>query len=438
MITERELAQHSTAADCWIAFHGKVYDLTAFLERHPGGSEILLKFAGKDASKVFGGKHPASFLTMLPEEACLGELEGGAAPADAGGVQKPAIPPLETLLNTRDFQAVAELSMEHEGWIYYSTAAEDERTFAENEAAFGRWWFRPRVLVDVSHVDAATTILGVKSSFPLFLSASAMSGLAHPEAELALAKATGSIGVPQMVPTISTRTHEEIASHRPEGHTQFLQLYVNRDHRITEALVHKGEDLDYKALFLTVDTPLIGRRERDLRNKYAQGQSVIRSLGTISDPSLTWAFVDWLKSITKLPIVLKGVQRGDDAQRAQASGVAGILVSNHGGRQLDGARSSLDALEEIMETLGPRPSMEVYLDGGIRRGTDVVKALALGARAVGLARPVVYGLAGYGAKGAETVLRLLKEETELCMALCGAPNVGSITRDLIVRRPQER
>ena len=371
---------------------------------------------------------------MLPSDSYRGQLEDWQPVIQ----ESPTVrgrPEMATLLNTEDFQKVAQKSMGHAEYVYYSSAAEDEFTVAENQATFKNWRFRPRILVDVSNVDTSTTILGFPTAYPLFLSASALSGLAHPEAELALARATKAVGVPQMVPTVSSRTHEEIASARPEGHIQFFQLYVNRDHEVTKSLVKKVEALGYQAIFLTVDTPFLGRRESDLRNTFGSGNGVIRSLGTLSDPSLTWDFVDWLMSITTLPIVLKGVQRGDDSQTAARHGVAGILVSNHGGRQLDGARASLDVLEEVIDSLGPQTKMEVYLDGGIRRGSDIVKALALGARAVGVTRPVIYGLAGYGEEGAKAVLSLLHEETKLCMALCGAPDVGRITRDLIVRKP---
>lgn len=433
-ISLEELALHRTETDCWLALQGRVYDVTSFLERHPGGREILLGFAGKDASRAFAGKHPESFLGLLGAEALKGELRGWVAPA----VKKktaPEKPPLESLLNLRDFEAVAEKTMDHPSWIYYSSAAEDERTLAENEAAFRRYWFRPRVLVDVSNVDTGTTVLGHKTSFPVFLSASAMAGLAHPDAEIALARATHRAGVIQMVPTISSRTHEEIAAARAPGQTQFFQLYVNRDRAGVEALVRKVEDLGYGAIFLTVDTPLVGRRERDFRNTFAQGHGVIRSIGTISDPSLTWDYVDWLRSITTRPLVLKGVQRGEDALLAEKHGIAGLLLSNHGGRQLDGARATLDVLVEVRRFLGSESPMELYLDGGIRRGSDVVKALALGATAVGLARPVLYGLAGYGQPGAEAVLGLLRDEVRLCMALCGAPALADITCDLVTRYP---
>jgi L-lactate dehydrogenase (cytochrome) len=425
MITKEELARHRLPEDCWVAIEGKVYDLTGFLDRHPGGRNLLLPFAGKDATRAFTGKHPSSFLTMIPAKDLKGELEGWIPPAGTPAAEPGTKPPLESLLNVREFQAVAEASMGRSEWLYYSSAAQDERTFAENEAAFGRWWFRPRVLVDVSRVDTSTTVLGYQTSFPLFLSASALAGLADPEAEVALARAAQAAGVLQMVPTISTKTHEEIAAARAPGQTQFFQLYVSRDHRVTESLVRRVEELGYRAIFLTVDTPLVGRRERD--------KGVIRSLGTISDPSLTWDFVDWLKTITTLPLVLKGIQRGEDAVLAEAHGAAGVVVSNHGGRQLDGARPTLDALIEVRRYLRHDSPLEVYLDGGVRRGGDIVKALALGARAVGLARPVLYGLASYGQAGAEAVFNLLHEETALCMALCGAPAVGAISRDLVAR-----
>jgi isopentenyl diphosphate isomerase/L-lactate dehydrogenase-like FMN-dependent dehydrogenase len=200
-------------------------------------------------------------------------------------------------------------------------------------------------------------------------------------------------------------------------------------------MVKRAEDLGFGGVFLTVDTPFTGRRERDFRNKFLSGQSVIKSLGTFSDPSLTWDFVDELAGRTRMPVVLKGIQRGEDAALARQHPVKGILISNHGGRQLDGARPTLEVLEEVRAALGPDPALEVYLDGGIRRGSDIVKALALGATAVGAARPVIYGLAGYGEAGATRVLEMLREEFRLSMALNGCPSVADITRELVVRKP---
>ena len=431
-MTPEELSRHNTAADCWMAILGNVYDLTSFLKTHPGGPELLVRFAGKDATRAFQQKHPAGFLSMLPASCLVGRLDGAlAAPVETRD-ESWKKPPLDMHLNVRDFEKTAEKVMDHAAWVYYSSAAEDQRTLEENQRAFRRWWFRPRVLVDVSHVHTATTVLGRATSFPLFISASAVAGLAHPEGEVALARAAHAAGVVQMVPTISTRPLDEIAAARAPGQSQFFQLYAHRDRTQTAALVRKVDALGFAGLFLTVDTPLIGRRERDIRNKFATGRGVIRSLGTISDPSLTWDDVDWLRGLTSMPLVLKGIQRGEDALTAVEHGVAGVLVSNHGGRQLDGARASLDVLVEVRQALGTKSPVEVYIDGGIRRGSDIVKALALGARAVGVSRAVLFGLASYGQEGAEAVLNLLHEELSLCMALNGARRVEEITPDLVV------
>ena len=433
-ITNEDLAKHASRSDCWVAILGQVYDVTAFLDEHPGGADILLKFAGKDATKAFSSMHPPTFLNQLPPSMLKGPLEGWQPPEPVAKRQV-EVPPLDQLLNTRDFEAVAEKAMEPQGWTYYSTGSEDERTFRENETAYSRWWFRPRVLIDVSRVDTTTTILGQGASFPFFLSASAMAGMAHPDAEVALARACRTAGVPQMVPTLSSRTLEDIAAARSGGQAQFLQLYVNPDRRKAFDMLRRAEDLGFSGVFLTVDTPFTGRRERDLRNKFLSGQSVIKSLGTFSDPSLTWDFVDELAARTRMPVVLKGIQRGEDAATTQQHPVKGVLISNHGGRQLDGARPTLEVLAEVRAALGPHSELEVYVDGGVRRGSDIVKALALGAKAVGAARPVIYGLAGYGEAGAARVLEILQDEFRLSMALNGATAVADITRDLVVRKP---
>jgi 4-hydroxymandelate oxidase len=361
---------------------------------------------------------------------------------------------METLtkpINLRDIEALARERMEPAAFDYYAGAAGDERTLAENVRAFDSVMLRPRVLVDVSAIDTATSVLGTPISMPLGLAPTAFNRLAHPDGELAAARAAGAARTLMIVSTIATYSLEEIAT-AATGPLWF-QLYVYRDRGVTTDLVTRCEAAGYRALVLTVDTPLLGRRERDVRNRFTLPPGVTKRnfdnvknaptqasrwtndssfsayVHSLFDASLTWDAVSWLRSMTKLPVLLKGILTAEDAKRAVDCGVQGIVVSNHGGRQLDGAVATIRALPEIADAVQGR--LEVLMDGGIRRGTDVLKALALGARAVFIGRPYLWGLAADGEAGVSRVLGLLRSELELAMALSGRPAVASIDRTLV-------
>jgi 4-hydroxymandelate oxidase len=285
----------------------------------------------------------------------------------------------------------------------------------------------------------------------VILAPTAVNRLAHPDGDLAVARAAGACGSLLVVSTNASATIEEIA--RDASGPLWFQLYVHRDRAFTADLVHRVEANRYSALMLTVDTPRLGRRERDLRNRFAlpagvmtvnlegleaiptsghQRRSYHHEVANQFDPSLTWEAIAWLRSRTRLPVLVKGLLSPDDAALAVAAGVAGIVVSNHGGRQLDGAIATIDALPDIADVVARR--VPILLDGGVRRGTDVVKALALGASAVMIGRPYLWGLAAAGEAGVCRVLDLLQAETESAMALCGCPTVQAIKRPLVVRR----
>lgn len=330
---------------------------------------------------------------------------------------------------------------------YWQGGAMDETTLRANRDAFGRIALRPRVLADVSQRDLSTTVLGRNLAMPVLLAPTAFHRLAHPDGELATARAARVAGVVQILSTLSTTPVEDVCRANPGG--TWFQLYVYRDREATRALVRRAEDAGCAALVVTVDAPVLGRRERDIRGGFhlpagivpvnvvgaprdmprVEGQSALATwFEDQIDPSLSWRDLDGLRSMTRLPLVLKGVLRGDDAARAVECGVDGIVVSNHGGRQLDGAVASIDALPEVAAAARDVP---VLVDGGVRRGTDVVRALALGAKAVLLGRPQLHGLAAGGEWGVSRVLSILSEETDHAMALCGCRDVASITRDLV-------
>jgi len=340
--------------------------------------------------------------------------------------------------------------MDPVAWSYYRSGAEDEVTLRANRAAFERIRLRPRVLVDISATDTRTTVLGIPVSMPILVAPMAYHGLAHAEAECATARGAGEAGALMTVSTMANRTLEEIA--QAATGPLWFQLYVYSDRHVSERLVRRAEAAGYRGLVLTVDAPRLGRREGDIRNGFGlpphlrianfAGTAMadepasdpgVSGLATYAsalfDTTLTWEALDWLRSVTSLPVLVKGLLTGEDAALAVRHGAAAIIVSNHGGRQLDGSVTSIEALPEIVEAVQGR--CEVYVDGGIRRGTDVLKALALGAKAVLVGRPALWGLAVGGSAGVRHVLNILQEELDLAMALSGRPTLASIDRSLL-------
>jgi 4-hydroxymandelate oxidase len=293
-------------------------------------------------------------------------------------------------------------------------------------AAFGRWVLRPRMLVDVSQTTAATSLLATEASFPVLVAPMAFQGLAHADGERAMAQGAAAAGTIMCLSTLSTVSLEEAAEAAP-GAPRWFQLYWGPDRAKVQDLIARAESAGYLAIVVTVDLPEVGRRERDLRTGFVTPTS----LSQVTDNALTWRNLEWLRAQTALPVLIKGILTAEDAALAIEAGVEGIVVSNHGGRQLDGVAASLDALPEVVEAVGDQA--EVLLDGGVRRGTDVVKALALGARAVLVGRAALYGLAVDGAAGVERVLTLLREEVELALALCGCASPADVVRSHVGR-----
>jgi len=301
------------------------------------------------------------------------------------------------------------------------------------------------MLVDVSEVTTATSVLGTETSLPVLVAPTAYQRMAHPDGELAMARGAAAAGAVNCLSTLATATLEEVAAAAPEA-ARWFQLYWSRDRDVVRDVVERAAAAGYAALVVTVDLPALGRRERDLRTGFeipedvpvpaflalAKGASMTPAdINSLVDNSLTWRDLEWLRSVTSLPLLVKGILTAEDAALAIEAGVEGIVVSNHGGRQLDGAPASLDALPEVVEAAGDRA--EVLLDSGVRRGADVVKALALGARAVLVGRAPVWGLAVGGADGVERVLGLLREEIELALALCGCVSPAEVTRGHVAR-----
>jgi 4-hydroxymandelate oxidase len=353
-------------------------------------------------------------------------------------------------LNLRDLEALARARLSQMAWDYYASGADDESALRRNVDAFEQIALHYRVLVDVSKRDASTTVLGQRVSMPILVAPTAFHRLAHKDGELASVRGAGDAGTIFILSTLSNTRVEEVV--KAAAGPVWFQLYVYKDRSATEALVRRVEAAGARALVLTVDAPLLGRRERDVKNRFAlpaglaienlhaagyaelpraQADSGLAAyVADLLDPALTWNAIEWLRSITHLPILVKGIVRADDAARAVEAGAAGVVVSNHGGRQLDASPATIDVLPRVVDAVAGRG--EVLLDGGVRRGADVIKAVAYGARAVLVGRPVLWGLAAGGRDGVAAALSLLRRELDLAMALCGCPDIASITRDLVV------
>jgi L-lactate dehydrogenase (cytochrome) len=375
-----------------------------------------------------------------------------------------------------DLRRMAKRRLPQGVFDYIDGGAEDERTLAANVDAYARTTFRPRVLRDVGEVDPSTTLLGRPLPLPLVLAPTGFTRIADPEGELAVARAAADAGLPYTLSTLSTRSIEEVGA---AGGTLWFQVYVWRDRGLVKEMVDRAAEAGYRALVLTVDTAVLGRRERDLRRGFTlppqigprtlvdgavhpawtwafvraepirfanvsgrdvgdgtTAVSLADYINTQFDPGLSWRDVEWLRSQWEGPLVVKGVQTVEDARIAADAGVEAVALSNHGGRQLDGAPATLDLVAPVADAVGDR--VEIICDGGVRRGSDIVKAVALGATACMAGRAYLYGLAVGGQRGVAHVLRLLDTDVRRTMALVGARSVADLDRTLVRPPPPTR
>lgn len=349
-------------------------------------------------------------------------------------------------LNLEEFEPLAAERLDPHTYDYYRSGAEDQVTLRRNRAAFRSLSLLPHVLVDVSDVDASCEVLGSSLPAPIGIAPTAFHKLADEEGELATARAAAGAGLPYCLSTLATTSIEEVAE--VSDGPRWFQLYVFRDRGLTLELVERAEAAGYTAIVLTVDAPLLGRREADMRNEFTLPEGfTIASVGDgrldappgesglaayfaeLLDPSLSWEDLEWLTAQTTLPVVVKGIHRADDAERAIEAGARAIGVSNHGARQLDTTPATIEMLPAIADAVGGRA--ELLLDGGVRRGTDVIKAICLGADFVMLGRPVLWAPAAGGQGGVEDCLALITAELRHSMALCGAPALSDLGRDLV-------
>jgi 4-hydroxymandelate oxidase len=346
-----------------------------------------------------------------------------------------------------DFEALARERLSPMAYEYVSGGAGSEVTLRWNEEAFQEIRLRPKVLVDVSHIDTGVNLFGEPMPFPILLAPAAYHCLVHPEGELATARGASAAGATFVVSTMATTSVEEIAA--VSTTPLWFQLYVQPDRGFTKSLIQRAEDAGCRALCVTVDTPVIGTRNREMRLKFALPEGMSRPnlrglqitpetihrpregeiYASVFDPKLSWKDIEWILSFARVPVVLKGVMNPDDAEIAVKSGVSGIIVSNHGARNLDTSPATIDALPQVAERIAGR--MPILMDGGIRRGTDVLKALALGANAVLIGRSYLYGLGAAGAEGVTRVINILRAEFEMSMALTGKTSIAAIDTSVL-------
>ncbi len=336
-------------------------------------------------------------------------------------------------VNVHDYETLARERLDENAWEYFRGGAGDETTLRENRTALERWKLQPRVLVDVAAVDTSATVLGTAVAAPILVAPVALQKLAHPEGEAATARAAAAAGTIMVLSTSATMRPGAVADAAPGG-PRWFQVYVFRDRGVTQSLIDEACAHGYSALVLTVDAPILGRREGAVRIGFRVPDE-LEVAGDIFgdiDPSVSWRDLEWLAG-HGLPVVLKGVLTAEDARLGVEHGAAAVVVSNHGGRQLDGVPASIDALPRVVEAIAGRT--EVLLDSGVRRGVDVLRALALGARAVLVGRPVVFGLAAGGEEGALHVLQLLREEVELGLRLLGCTSPAEVVREHVEWTP---
>jgi L-lactate dehydrogenase (cytochrome) len=453
-VTYSELAEHGPgSSQQWTAINGVVYDVSNFA--HPGGDALVQKLMGKDGTSQYSKAHPKDLVDRVLGTRIVGKLTGEKPKEEMvvpSQVQRSTEKPeLSTMINTFDFEAIASQLLPDEAWQYYSSGADDEICLRENRAVFSRVRLKPRILVNVRNIDMTTTICGIPSSLPLYFTATALGKLAHDDGEVAITRAAHEAGLIYMLPTLSSCTLDEMLQARAPAQPVFSQLYVNPDRSKTRDYVKKLKAQGVRALFVTVDAPQLGRREKDMRNKFVKSTSnvqkgdnvkrdegVTRAISSFIDPGLNWDDIPWLMEIAGgMPVFLKGVQCAEDAVMAHQKGLSGLVLSNHGGRQIDSARSGLEILAEVMPALRSLPGynsekFQVYIDGGIRRGADIFKALALGARAVGVGRPVLYALASFGQEGIGRMVHIFRDELEMTMRLMGTPKVSDINSKFIL------
>jgi isopentenyl diphosphate isomerase/L-lactate dehydrogenase-like FMN-dependent dehydrogenase len=337
-------------------------------------------------------------------------------------------------VNIFEFEAVAKERLPKEEYDYIAGGATDEISVERNRRAFESWALRPRVLRDISTIDLSTTVLGTKVSLPVLIAPCGGHKKAHPDGEFATYRAATACGTILAMSANASNSFEELAKAAP-GHL-WLQLYPFRDREMTKEWLKRAQAAGYEAVCVTLDSQWPPKRERNIRNKYrnARGVNFLQGQAGGADPSATWKDLEWIKLATELPVVAKGIMTGEDVELCAQFGADAVIVSNHGGRHLDNTLAPIEVVSEAVDAAHGK--LEILMDGGIRRGADVVKALAFGAKAVFIGRPLFWGLAVDGERGVTRVLEILREEMQITMAKCGRPNIASIDSSVMVKAPR--
>ncbi|KAI2616820.1 hypothetical protein GGR54DRAFT_223360 [Hypoxylon sp. NC1633] len=503
LLNATELAKHNTTSSCWIVIHGKVYDVTPYLDQHPGGAAILIKQGGRDATSEFRTVHSQDVLDYLPKGSYLGTLDATAAsslatlppntpsPTPAPSASPAAGPPhIAHCITASDFESAAQATLSANALSYVSSSANAGLSLRANLDSWSRISFRPRVLRDARRASPRTAILGCAAAFPFYASPMGQLGRSHAGAEAEFVRGLARRGAHGLVSTESSVPLEEIAAafygelrmmrgqvgaeaeaaagdrgkedkdkdgdgdgdgesevdDFPPAHLHF-QLYVNTERSITVARIKRAKAAGFRSLWITVDTPVLGKRTGDRRLQAAEALEMglereaeqagfgrrSHAPASLLAPSLSWADLAWIKEAWgDGPVVLKGIQCAEDARLALEHGCAGILLSNHGGRQ---AHTAPDALTTLLEIRTYAPDLlgqlEIYVDGGLRDGADVLKAVCLGATAVGVGRPFFYAFGAYGARGVERCVDILVEELVLGMRLLGIRSLDEARPDRV-------
>ncbi|KAK9468640.1 FMN-dependent dehydrogenase-domain-containing protein [Lipomyces arxii] len=460
-----EVSAHKSAESCWVIINNNVYDVTKFLPDHPGGTRSILRLAGKDATSDFEAIHPPGTLEEnLPESAKVGTVTMSQLETVVEKREEVKLAPesVEDMINIDDIVDHAKRTLSKRAWAYYASAADDSYSKGYNAKAFRKVLFRPRVLIDITKADTTSSILGVKTTLPVFVCPAALARLAHPDGEKAIARAAGKQGIVQMVSNNASLNYTDIVTAKIKPDQPFMfQLYVHSDRARSERLLKDIVKAGCRAVVLTVDSPTPGKRELDERNAREEARAsgivddktplsatsgagdesapggVGKALSAAITGDLVWSDVEWLRK--QLPadvkIALKGLQTVEDVVIASdlkdkdgKKLVDGVVLSNHGGRSLNFSPPPLVLLEEL-RLYKPEVfrKLEICIDGGITRGTDVLKALCLGATQVGIGRPALFGLAGgFGEAGVDRAIQILRGEIDTSMRLLGVTSLRQL------------
>ncbi|KAF5645172.1 L-lactate dehydrogenase (cytochrome) [Fusarium sp. NRRL 52700] len=434
-LTQAEVSHHTHATDAWIIINGDVWDVTGFAEMHPGGEDVIEDHYGKDASEVYNSVHgPKLAMGYLGASKLMGIVPELAPALDQQSLENSklikSLPTLDSIINLQDFEDAARSCLNERSWVYVSGASNDCYTASNNAEIYQSVFLRPRVCRPISQVDTSTTTLGHRFDVPIFNAPASLAMLTHPSAEVGLAKGLSSSGSTIIMPTLASYSLDEVVEALPQNHPFFFQLYIPRDPSALVKLLDEIRRASPKAVMITVDLPVFSKREANERYEMKvakeKGQSKdkkqnkqSRAASAAINPDVTWTQIQTIKEKLGVPIFVKGIQCAEDAMKAFESGCEGIYISNHGGRGVDTSQPALLTLAEInIKCPQLLSQMSIFIDGGIRRGTDVFKAVCLGAHGVCLGRPFFYALM-YGEDGVRHLMSILRDELENAMQLCG-------------------